>query len=126
MNASLDPNCLVQCHHCHWFGSASQVLDITDFMQRVKAGHKQPGGMCPKCGALACVEKRPDADPAGLYRVCSEDNALCLIVGTKSHKHAAQIAAEVIAENDPPGTGAVCCVERLCPQAVGRRGTTPP
>ena len=58
-------------------------------------------------------------DGAGtdLYIVHDENNdeeRVSMVVGANSYRHAALIVAEVIAENDPPGTGFVACIDKLC------------
>ena len=64
-------------------------------------------------------------DGAGtdLYIVHDENNdeeRVSMVVGANSYRHAALIVAEVIAENDPPGTGFVACIDKLCaPQGHG-------
>jgi len=56
------------------------------------------------------------------HHVHTLDHCISMMVGASSYRHAAQIVAEVIAENDPPGTGGVCCVEKLCAPENGGTG----
>jgi hypothetical protein len=105
------------------------LTDATDLVDAADELRNREGDIKNAKAALGWNYHSPrimptnDGSGTDLYRVQNEDNddeRVSMVVGANSYRHAALIVAEVIAENDPPGTGFVGCVEKLCsPQGGG-------
>jgi hypothetical protein len=105
------------------------LSDATDLVEAADELRNREGDIKNAKAALGWNYHSPrimasnDGSGTDLYLVHNEDNddeRVSMVVGANSYRHAALIVAEVIAENDPPGTGFVGCVEKLCsPQGGG-------
>jgi hypothetical protein len=54
----LDASGPCHCDNCEWKGDASEVGGIEDIEERLSAGGVVPAGECPKCQALAYLDKQ--------------------------------------------------------------------
>jgi hypothetical protein len=107
------------------------LSDATDLVDAVDEFRNRQGDIKNAKAALGWNYHSPrimatnDGSGTDLYFVHNEDNddeRVSMVVGANSYRHAALIVAEVIAENDPPGTEFVGCVEKLCSPQRGGTG----
>ena len=99
------------------------LADATDLVEAAKELRNRAGDIKNAKTALSWNFHSPriiaehDGSGTDLYLVHNENNddeRVSMVVGANSYRHAALIVAEVIAENDPPGTGFVACIDKLC------------
>ena len=102
------------------------LADATDLVESAKELRNRAGDIKSAKTALSWNYHSPEIiainDDSGtdLYFVHDAKHFVSMVVGANSFRHAALIVAEVIAENDPPGTGFVACIDKLCaPQGGG-------
>jgi len=103
--------------------------DATDLVESAKELRNRAGDSKNARAALDWNFHSPqliaehDGTGADMYLIHSENNdeeRVSMVVAANSYRHAALIVSEVIAENDPPGTGFVACIDKLCaPQGGG-------
>ena len=105
------------------------LADATDLVDAAKELRNRAGDIKNAKAALGWNYHSPeiiakdDGSGTDLYLVHNENNddeRVSMVVGANSYRHAALIVSEVIAGNDPPGTGFVACIDKLCvPQGSG-------